>query len=89
MTTEKRVINVIKNLCNEKSITKTKELIKDLSFDSFNLVTLLLEIEEEFSIRLNESDMNPFELVTVNDVVNLAKKYVSAKNKKTKTNNKK
>ena len=39
------------------------------------MVTLLLEIENEFEIELKEEDMNPYELIYVCDVVNLVKKY--------------
>ena len=39
------------------------------------MITLLLEIEETFEIELDESDMNPFDLNTVEDAVKLVEKY--------------
>ena len=47
----------------------------DLALDSLLMVTLLVEIEEAFEIELDESDMNPFDLVTAQDAVDLVKKY--------------
>ena len=37
-------------------------------------------IEDEFQIVLDESDMNPFDLVTVEDVVKLVTKYMEGDN---------
>ena len=39
------------------------------------MVMLLVMIEDVFEIELDESDMNPFKLRTVNDVINLVSKY--------------
>ena len=36
----------------------------------------MLEIEETFEIELDESDMNPFDLNTVEDAVKLTEKYL-------------
>lgn len=37
---------------------------------------LLMELEERFDVCLEESDMDPFALVTVEDVISLMKKYM-------------
>ena len=47
-----------------------------MGFDSLRMVLLLLELEEAFGIELDESDLNPFKLITVKDVINLSEKYV-------------
>ena len=39
------------------------------------MVTLLVEIEKTFGIELDEADMNPFDLTTVQDVVDMVGKY--------------
>ena len=44
------------------------------------MVTLLIEIEEQFGIELDEKDMNPFDLVTVSDAIRLAERYIGDKN---------
>ena len=43
--------------------------------DSLRLVTLLVTLEDTFGIRLDEADMDPFRLKTVEDVIDLAEKY--------------
>lgn len=65
-------------LCELSGINEIKpedDLKEDLALDSLSMVTLLLEIEERFNIELDESDMNPFDLNTVEDAVKLAEKY--------------
>lgn len=66
-------------LCELSGINEIKpedDLKEDLALDSLSMVTLLLEIEERFNIELDESDMNPFDLNTVEDAVKLAEKYL-------------
>ena len=53
----------------------TQSLTEDLYIDSLNMVMLLLNLEETFDFRLLESDMNPYDLITVGDVIRLAEKY--------------
>ena len=50
-------------------------LLGDLQLDSLRLVMLLVTLEDTFAIELDESDMDPFALVTVQDVIDLAQKY--------------
>lgn len=57
---------------------KPEDSLKDtLALDSLSMVTLLIEIEDRFGIRLNESDMDPNALASVEDVYELVKKYRS------------
>ena len=68
-------IEILENLCTEKITDTSLQLIGDLAMDSLCMVMLLVTIEECFEIELDESDMNPFALVTVQDVINLVAKY--------------
>ena len=72
---ETQVIGILEDLCTEKITDTSLVLISDLALDSLRMVMLLVMIEDVFEIELNESDMNPFELRTVNDVINLVAKY--------------
>lgn len=76
MDTKEKVKEILFELSGEEVMDLQAELQNDLSLDSLLMVTLLMELEEAFSIELDESDMNPFDLITVQDVVNLAEKYV-------------
>ena len=63
---------------NIDDITDEDALIADLGLDSLGLVELLVETEDRFEIVLDESDMNPFDLTTVRDYIELVKKYVES-----------
>ncbi len=73
---EKKVIELIEDLCMITIEDNTKTLTDDLALDSLRMVMLLILLEEEFGIELDESDMNPFVLNTVQDVIDLISKYV-------------
>lgn len=77
---ENKVINILSELSGLENITTDMSLQGDLNFDSLMMVTLLLEIEDSLEIELNESDMNPFDLQTVEDVIKLANNYIGDKN---------
>ena len=66
---------IIKELSGCDSINKTDRLKEDLALDSLEMVTLLISLEDTFAIELDESDMDPYDLVTVSDVIELAEKY--------------
>ena len=70
-----KVKAILSELNGAEDITPEQELQKDLGLDSLQMVTLLLLLEENFEIILEESDMNPFTLTTVRDIVELAEKY--------------
>lgn len=76
MNIEEKVKNIIFELSGEENIENSMTLQNDLSLDSLLMVTLLIEIEEKFEITLGESDMNPFELTTVQSVIDLVRKYI-------------
>lgn len=71
-----RVFEILEELCFIPVEHEDQTLLGDFSFDSLRMVMLLVTLEERFEIELDESDMNPFELITVCDVMNLVKKYV-------------
>ena len=72
----KGVMGVLSELSGSNSICLEQELQKDLGLDSLGMVTMLIMLEDTFEIILEESDMNPFDLITVSHVVNLVKKYI-------------
>lgn len=76
---KQQVVDIIEELCVSKVEDTEKTLVDDLAMDSLRLVTLLVSIEDNFEIELDESDMNPFLLNTVEDVINLVTKYVHEK----------
>lgn len=75
MTIEDRVKNILSELSGVKDIKNTDSLQYKLAMDSLSMVTMILEIEEEFNIELDESDMNPFNLDLVENVINMVRGY--------------
>ena len=78
---QSKVFDMIEELCLTSVHDLDQTLLGDFSMDSLRLVMLLVTLEDTFGIELDESDMNPFVLVTVRDVINLVRKYVSPQKK--------
>ena len=73
----KTLVNEIlkeKSFCND--ITAELKLNEDLGLDSLNMVELMVELEERFDIEIDESDLDPATLQTVEQVYALVAKYV-------------
>lgn len=75
MKIEEKVKEVLFELSGEEITDNSVTLQEDLALDSLLMVTLLIEIEDAFSIELDESDMNPFDLDTVQSVIDMVSKY--------------
>lgn len=71
-----KVTVILSELSGMESICLEQELQGDLGLDSLQMVTLLIMLEESLQIVLDESDMNPFDLINVQHVVNLVERYV-------------
>ena len=72
-----QVLEILEELCLTSIKTIYATLTHDLAMDSLRMVMLLISLEDTFEIELDESDMNPFSLICVQDVINLVMKYVS------------
>lgn len=71
-----QVSAVLAELSGTESIRLEDELQNDIGLDSFGLVNLILTLEERFGITMDDSDMNPFDLIDVESVVRLVEKYL-------------
>ncbi len=80
MDTNDCVIRLLSELSGMDEIEPTDKLRAELALDSLQLVTLLVVLEDEFGIVLEQSDMNPFDLVSVADVISLVEKYTEHEN---------
>ena len=78
---ERKIIEILTELGVE-SITPKSELRDGLGLDSLQMVNLLIALEEIFDIELEETDIDPASLLTVEDVISLAKKYTQANEEK-------
>lgn len=78
MPIKEQVFELLEGLTAVEEISVYDELAGDLGMDSLGLITLLVAVEDTFQIELDESDLDPFALQTVDDIVRLAEKYVTA-----------
>ena len=70
------VFKILSDLLGVSVNEAQMRLVEDIGLDSLMLVTMLIEIEEEFNIELNESDMNPYDFITAGDVIAMTERYV-------------
>ena len=73
----KTLVNEIlkeKSFCDD--ITAELKLNEDLGLDSLNMVELIVELEERFNIQIDESDLDPAALQTVEQIYALVEKYM-------------
>lgn len=70
-----KISEILKKLSGVEQVNMDDRLQYDLIMDSLSMVALLIEIEETFGITLDESDMNPFDLNTVRDIIELVNRY--------------
>lgn len=80
MNLKENIHNILKKLSCAEEVNDNDRLKEDLVLDSLAMVTLLIELEDTLNIQLDEADMNPFDLVTVADVIKLAEKYIGDNN---------
>lgn len=71
---EKKIIEILTGLGAE-NITPASALRDDLGLDSLQMVNLLIALEDIFQIELEETDIDPASLLTVEDIISLAEKY--------------
>ena len=75
MNVKEKVLSILTELSGSDEISENSSLLTDIHLDSLGMVTLLVELEDTFGIALDESDMNPFDLITAADVILLVEKY--------------
>ncbi len=63
----KTIIEKVLNIGEEK-ITEESKIINDLGAESLDIVTLIMEFEDQFNNKIPDDDI--IKLITVNDVVN-------------------
>lgn len=74
------VFKILSDLSGVSVNEAQMKLVEDIGLDSLMLVTMLIEIEEEFNIELNESDMNPYDFITAGDVIAMTERYTGDAN---------
>lgn len=76
MKVREKISEILSELTGIDTINTDDALQEDLGLNSIQMVTLLIMVEENFGIFLYESDMNPYDLVYVYQVVDMVEKYI-------------
>lgn len=76
MKVREKISEILSELTGIDTINTDDALQEDLGLNSIQMVTLLIMVEENFGIFLDESDMNPYDLVYVYQVVDMVEKYI-------------
>ena len=75
---KEEIFNQVKEIIKEALFDDSKEikpedhLVTDLNFDSLDLVSLVTDLEDKFSVKIEEEDIE--KVATVNDIVALIEK---------------
>ncbi|MGN1080863.1 MAG: acyl carrier protein [Acutalibacteraceae bacterium] len=75
-----KICEIIKEMSGLKTVRYDDLLVENIGLDSLKMVTLIIELEDAFGITFDESDMNPFNLITVKDAAELVRKYKGDEN---------
>lgn len=73
---KKKLMDVLSQLSGVENVHEGDFLLTDLGLDSLALVNLMVMLEEAFGIEFSPSDLDPFALAAVEDVVLLVTKYI-------------
>lgn len=76
MKVREKISEILSELTGIDTINTDDALQEDLGLNSIQMVTLLIMVEENFGIFLDESDMNPYDLIYVYQVVDMVEKYI-------------
>lgn len=80
MSIFEKTSEIIKEMSGLKTVRYDDLLVENIGLDSLKMVTLIIELEDAFGITFDESDMNPFNLITVKDAAELVRKYKGDEN---------
>lgn len=76
MSIEKQIVEIISSSSYmEPEQIKLEDTLRDLGFDSFKTVELVVSLEDYFGITFEDSDLDISKLLSVDDAINLVKKY--------------
>lgn len=73
---KKKLMDVLLQLSGVENVHEGDFLLTDWGLDSLALVNLMVMLEDVFSIEFLPSDLDPFALSAVEDVMLLVAKYI-------------
>ena len=71
---KEKLMKILKDLRADVDFEKEKKLIDDVILDSFDIVTLVSELNSEFDVEINVMDLEPENFNTVAAMMELIEK---------------
>ena len=69
------VLSVLQNMKDDVDFESSKDFIEDGLLDSFDIVTLVGELEDAFDIEISGRDIVPENFVSLESIEEMVKKY--------------
>lgn len=69
------ILEILSNVRSDVDFGNSKDFIEEGLLDSFDIVTLVEELEEHFGIEISGSDIVPDNFTTVESIEKLVKGY--------------
>lgn len=76
---EQEIMDMIKEMTilDESEEVKESDVLFDLGIDSLKLVEVIVSIEMRYDIEFSDTELSPSEIITVEDIISLTRKYVA------------
>lgn len=74
--TRDRILEVLRSVREDGDFEHSEDFIEDGLLDSFEIVNLVSELEDEFSIEMRGADIVPEHFVNLDAVEELVEKYL-------------
>jgi acyl carrier protein len=71
-----KVLNILNKIRSEFDFSTSSNFIEDGMLDSFDIITLVTMLDEEFKISIEGTQVVPDNFVTVESICSLLSKYV-------------
>lgn len=72
---EEKIYKILEELRPEFDFRESEDFVEDGYLDSFDVVTLVSEIESEFNVVINGLDVLPENFATVSSICELIERY--------------
>ncbi len=76
--TEQKIIDIVARQLgiNDQALKPTDDIMEDLGADSLDVIEMVMEMEEVFSIEVPDSELEP--LTTIQSVIDLVDRHIAA-----------
>ena len=71
-----RLLKVLRKIKPEIDFINSKNLVDEGTLDSIDIVSIIIEIEKEYSIEINPSEIDPDNFQSIYDILELVEKTI-------------